>query len=406
MLNDEIIEVLSERLVNRLERANNYILKVIGENIKKIGNIKPKQLYQLQQILKFGGDYNKIAQKLADVTKLNVKDIYEIFEEVAKKEQDFAKKFYDYRNIGYIPYEQNVALQRQVRAIASLTANTYLNISGTLGYALKTPRGVMFTQLSKVYQETIDTGVMSIAQGKETFLEEMTNIIKQLGSSGLKTVDYASGRSVRLDSAVRMNLKDGLRTLHTEMQMQFGEEFGADGIEITVHSYPAPDHELVQGRQFSTIRMNGELSEWEKLQDGQKAKDYKDKEYTLDHDNNGSYRPISKLNCYHTVFDIILGISKPQYDDEYLQKVIDDNEKGFDFENKHYTMYQGTQLQRKIELEIRKTKDIEMMASTAGIEELITDSQKKIRQLTTKYIQLSKISGLPTKIDRMKIANE
>ena len=41
-------------------------------------------------------------------------------------------------------------------------------------------------------------------------------------------------------------------------QKIIGEEIGADGYEISVHSNPAPDHELVQGRQFS-------LEEYEKL---------------------------------------------------------------------------------------------------------------------------------------------
>lgn len=404
MLSDEIIDKVIERVVNRIEQGNTYVLKEIGKVIKRIGTLTPSTAYQLEQILKFGGDYNKIARKLAEITELNVKDIYKIFEEVARNDYNFAKKFYDYRNAPYIPYDQNIALQNQVNAIASLTANQYLNISRTLGFAIRTNRGIKFTELSKMYQETIDTGILAVSQGKTNFDSEMYRIIKELGSSGLKTVDYASGKSIRLDSAVRMNLKDGLRTLHTEMQAQFGKEFGADGVEITVHSYPAPDHAEIQGKQFSKQAFTD-------LQRGLEVLDYKGFRYSLDHDHNGSYRPISTLNCYHTTFDIILGVSEPQYSDEYLQKVIDDNDKGFEFEGKHYTLYEGTQLQRKIELEVRKTKDIQITAvasydgTDTKIGDLITQSQAKIRQLTTKYRQLSEISGLPTKMERMRVPN-
>ena len=41
-------------------------------------------------VLKYGGDYEKIANKLAKITKLNKNDIYKIFEAVAKKDYRFA----------------------------------------------------------------------------------------------------------------------------------------------------------------------------------------------------------------------------------------------------------------------------------------------------------------------------
>ena len=85
-----------------------------------------------------------------------------------------------------------------------------------------------------------------MGQGKTTYQQEMRNAIKQIGQSGLKTIDYESGRSMRLDSAIRMNTLGGLRKLNNQVQEQFGEEFGSDGVEISTHQYPAVDHENVQ----------------------------------------------------------------------------------------------------------------------------------------------------------------
>ena len=80
--------------------------------------------------------------------------------------------------------------------------------------------------------------------------------LKQLGQSGIRTVDYASGYSQRLDSAVRANMQEALTNLTNTLQKQFGEEYGADGIEISVHAAPAIDHQDVQGRQFSKEEYN------------------------------------------------------------------------------------------------------------------------------------------------------
>ena len=396
MLDERLIDKLVERLVERIEEGNTYTLQKIGESIKKIGALLPSKAQELGQILKYGGNFDKIVQKLAKITELNVKDIYEIFEEVAKSDYAFAKQFYDYKDVKYIPYEQNIALQNQVKALAKITANEYVNLSNTLAFTKRVNGKVVYTELARTYQDTLDKAILSIAQGKSTFNEQMYSTIKELGSSGLKTVDYANGRSVRLDSSVRQHIKGALRNLHNELQTEVGKEFGSDGVEISVHINPAPDHAEVQGRQFSK-------EEFAKFQNDQDAVDYTGKVFAKEHEGHDR-RSISEYNCYHYTFDIVLGVSKPEYSEEELKKINEKNNKGFELDGQHYTNYEGTQLQRKLETEIRKQKDIQIMAKASGNKELVQESQQKITQLTHKYKQLSDVSGLPTKMERMRVS--
>ena len=243
----------------------------------------------------------------------------------------------------------------------------------------------------------LDEALLNVGQGKETFDSAIGRILNELGESGIRTLNYESGRSVRLDSAVKMHLQSRLRELHNETQQMIGKEIDADGIEITVHEFPAPDHEDVQGRQFSN-------EEFDKLQAGDFAKGYNGITYTLEHDNKNGYRPISEMNCYHTIFSIVLGVSKPRYSDDQLKKIKEDNEKGFELDGKHYTMYDGEQLLRKIELKIRKNKDIQIMGKESNNIELIDKSQKQITLLTKKYRDILKSSGLKSKIQRAKVS--
>ena len=191
-------------------------------------------------------------------------------------------------------------------------------------------------------------------------------------------MDFKSGRSVRADTQIRMNLLDGMRTLSNELQSQFGEEYGADGVEISVHAHPAPDHEDIQGLQYSK-------EEFEKL-------------------NKELDRPISTMNCYHYIFSIVMGVSKPQYTQEQLDKIKEDNHKGFEFEGKHYTLYEGTQLQRRIETRVRQLKDRQIIAREMGDMEVVGNCQRNITQLTHKYNELSKESGLKAKMKRMTVS--
>ena len=399
-MNEETIELLVERLASRINKANEFFLIKIGENVKKIRGLTPTQAHQLIQILKYGGNYEEIVNEILRLTNLNIQDIDAIFNEMAKKNYEFAEQFYKYRGVEYVPYNQNKALLRQVNALASITKQEMFNYARAtnLGYSIKDLQGnIKFVGLKEVYDRILDTAVLNVGTGVDTFDNAMSKIMKDIGGSGLKTVDYASGRSIRLDSMARMHLKGALRTLHNEIQKQVGEEFDFDGYEISVHSNPAVDHSHVQGRQFS-------IEEYEKLNNGLDAKDYKGNTYTLDHDHKNGFRPISMMNCYHYVFSIILGVNKPEYSEEQLQKIIDDNDKGAIIDGKHYTNYEITQLQRSFERKIREQKDIQILAKESGNKELVKESQDRITQLTNKYKEISKISGLPTRMDRLKVA--
>ena len=120
--------------------------------------------------------------------------------------------------------------------------------------------------------------------------------------------------------------------------------------------------------------------------------------------NGADKRHIGELNCYHKIFAIVIGVSKPEYTDEQLKQINKDNEKGFEYNGKHYTMYEGSQLQRRIELEIRKKKDTQILARSSGDNELAETSELKIRQLTNKYNELCRVSGLQPKKQRMQVS--
>lgn len=406
MINEQVIDNLSERLVSRFENVNTVILKRIGETIKKIGTLTPTDALRLESVLKYGGDYEKITQELAKITGLSMQDIYDIFEGVSKKDLQFAKQFYDYRGVSFIPYEQNIALQRQVESIARITIGEFITNTNMLGYGLQDNNGnIIYKGIRETYNQLIDEAILSISQGKETFQESMARQLKTLGNGGLRVI-YPSTyidkngvekhRTMRLDSVIRTTMQEGLRTLHNANQELFGEEFGSNGVEISIHNNPAVDHEQAQGRQFS-------IDEYNKLQNGLEATDYKGKRITLDHNHDGKHRPISELNCYHYIFSIILGVNKPEYTDEQLKQIIKNNDKGFTFDGKHYTNYEGTQLQRQLERKIREQKDIQILAKASGNDKLVGESQQKITQLTQKYKELSNISGLPTKMQRLKV---
>ena len=408
MINESQIEFLTERLVERINKANIFFYKKIGSALRQIKELTPSQAHQLVQILKYGNNYDEIVRQIAKYTNLNIQDIDSIFNSYAKRDQLFYEKFYKYRNIPFVPFTENTALIMQTRALANIVKNEMYNYTraNLLGFTINGE----FMNLKDTYNYVLDEALLNVSQGKETFDSSMRRILKDIGGSGLKTVKYASGRSVRLDSVVRMHLQDALRTLHNENQKIIGEEFGYDGIEVTHHSNSAPDHiDTIDGKQFALIDKikehiaKGIPTEVEKIRGNQvwvDGKVYDD----FNAMNNALKRPVSTLNCKHKIFTIILGVSKPAHTQEQLDEDKEKNIQGFILDGKHYSLYEGTQLQRQLERAIREQKDIQILAKSSDDMELVGTAQSNIAKLTQKYKELSQVSGLPTKIKRLTVS--
>lgn len=400
MLSEEAIEKLIQPIINRQEKINEYVIQTICERIKEIGTLTPSDAYKLQQLLKMGGDVRKINEEIARQTGLQVKDIKNIIREIARDNYKGVKPFYDYRMIPYIPMLKNEPLMRIVKAIAKQTSDTYVNMAKAQAFMirdLKNPKILKPTPIAETYYSVIDEAVQATQSGVLDYNTAIRRTVEQLGESGLKYVTYntESGRiyTQRMDTAVRRNILDGVRAINQAVQDETGRQFGADGVEITVHDYPAKDHAPVQGHQFS-------LEEYAKLQSDENV-EFRDVDGQLfDHFD----RHIGTLNCRHFTYAIVLGYANPNYSKKELQEILDRNEAGYTLPNgKHYTMYECTQKQRQFETNIRKLKDIQIAAVASGDEELAKKAQAKISDQLKKYKAFSDACNLKIQPERIKV---
>lgn len=405
MFNEERENILIERLVRRQEKANEQILKELGKILGEIGQLTPSEAYTIGQQLKYGESLQKIIKILSKQSQLTEVEIYQMLEGEARHNLAFSKKYFKAREVDFIPYKDNQPLQRLVNEIAIATINNVgvselRNISRTTGITYLDRNGNRVTKnIIDAYNEIVDDAIVNVATGKESFQQELQRQLKTIGQSGIQKIEYESGRHRRIDSAMRMNLKDGLSQLAIAQQEIVGGQFGNDGWEVTVHSYPAIDHKDIQGHIFYNEEFN-KLQDYEYFGD---IKDVNGRIYTRTESEH--IRPIGELNCYHVAMAIVVGVDRPRYTQEELDKINKDNEKGFDFEGKHYTLYEGTQLQRRLELEIRRNRETEVIAKASGEsgKQLLEDTRYTIDQLFDKYHALSDISGLKTKLERTRL---
>lgn len=398
MLSEDAIDNLVQPIVERQEAINLYVILKIARAIKEIGEIIPSDVYKLERILKAGADVREINKELARLTKLQIEDIKSLIKTAAADSYLETKPFYDYSKKPYIPFEKNEELQKFVSAVAEQTSGTYKNISKAQAFMLRDPKNPKIlkpTPISETYQSVIDEAVQSVTNGGIDYNTAIRRELKQLIESGLRKADYQaeSGRyhSQRIDTAVRRNVLDGIRAVNQGVQDETGRQFGADGKEITVHEYPAPDHAPVQGHQFSNY-------EYDRMQVGDCFTDVKGNCFA------GFQRAIGTLNCRHLAFSIIIGVFSTTYTDEELKEKLEKNEKGYTFPNgRHLTMYQCTQEQRRLETEIRRAKDGHMIAKEAGDMKLAEEYKAKVGKYTNQYKAFSAACGLTPKMQKTRV---
>ena len=381
-MNNDKLELALERFVRRFEEFNTKVLEEFGKTISKFDQLTPSQAHKLAQQLKNGRDIDKILDDLERISELSRKDIEDLLEITAKENIAFANTYYEAKAMDKISYETSKQFQDLVKAVEKTTKGEFTNLSKTTALKLLKDNGEGYLKgIREAYEDVIDRCVLAVATGQTNYQKAMYDTIKQLSSSGVKKIYYNNeGKQEyarRLDSSVRMNILDGVRQVNIGIQEQVGKEFGADGVEVSHHVNCAPDHIHIDGQQFSKKK-------FEKI-------------------NNNLTRPVASMNCRHFVFSIVLGVSSPLYTKKQLEEDRKNNEKGFEYEGKHYTLYEGEQLQRKIELAVRQQKDLQIIAKASNDKDTISKAQSNITQLTQKYKELSKISGLPTKMDRMRV---
>lgn len=417
MIDEQLQEKLLEVFDKRFQNYNTKVLEELGNVIKQFKDLTPSQAYALGQQLKYNTTIKNLLNELSKISGMSVEDLKKVLERVAKENIGFADVYYKSRGLDTPVYSENKALQRLVNSVYKVAGEEFKNIAKSTGFRLLDNNGnPLLLDIDKTYKEVIDRCVVSISQGKETYQQAMRSTLKQLSSSGVRKIEYESGYSRRIDSSVRMNVLGAVREVSNQSQMLLGEEFDYNAVEVSHHSNAAPDHSNndiengkfdIDGHQFVKLDILKEqikngiekeitLKDIDEVDHRVKCKGkwY----YDFDYINNNLNRPVSTMSCYHYIFSVVLGVSRPQFTDKQLEEDKKKNNDGFEFEGKHYSMYDGTQLQRKIETAIRQEKDTQILAKASEDNDLVLQSQKRITDLTTKYKQLCSVSGLPNKL--------
>lgn len=233
--------------------------------------------------------------------------------------------------------------------------------------------------MQEVYHKCMDFAFMQVSTGAADYNTAIRQATKNLADQGVYVIEYGSGVHTSLEAAVRRNVMGGLGLMQEQISQRTHDDLGADGWEIDAHSNSAPDHEPIQGHQYS------------------------DADYAAL--NNSLIRRIGTLNCGHSAHPIILGVSPPQYSPEELEQMRQMNETGITYNGRHYTGYAATQRQRRLEAAMRRQKRKILVDEAAGNAEALQADQIRLQIQRQEYARFSRAAGLRTQTERAEAVN-
>jgi hypothetical protein len=388
MLSQDTLGHVADKIGKRFSGVETLVLTTVAKRIREIGEVLPSDATALARLTNIGSDISTITLYFQQQTGLAASEIQQIYQAAAIANLEFARKFYAAQGRRYIPYANNAPLQRIVEAQTQLTANTLENLSNTT--VMNGGHGKNYMPIDMAYRRMVDLAVSAVQAGVSDYNAAMHDSVARMARAGVKTVEYASGVHRRLDSAVRMNIIDGVRAVNQDVARQIGAEFGADGVELSAHMTCAPDHLPMQGRQFAQ-------SEFDALQTQRPSRDYQGHRY------DAIRRPIGMWNCRHFAYPIVLGVSEPIHTDGELERIREDNEKTIDIAGKQMTAYEASQLMRKIETQIRKAKNEAVTFWASGDTFSEAMARDRVRVLTAKYQAVAQAANQRMKYARIRV---
>lgn len=289
MLTPAEIARLPRPVVKLYTQAMNDILVDMARRIGKVDYLTGTAEWQSIKLKEMGMTYKEIVSALSRLSKKTQKDIIALFRDSSIKSLGRDDKIFS-QGVELTKYSPQLLLTLTKRTKDALKYNTNLtkstaaNMSNTLGKAL-----------DRAYLQ-VSSGGFSIDSAKK-------QAVNTLLDEGVSYVEYKSGRTLSVESAVSTNLTTSLKQTTLDLSLQRGEDLGWRYYQVSSHAGCAPDHYWMQGRVFEI-----DTPEYEQ-----------------------ALEDLQRPNCRHSMSPFLDGISQSSFD---VDQTASENQDQYEAEQK------------------------------------------------------------------------
>lgn len=320
MLTEQDFIRIEKQAIGIYQNLELHIIEEIATRIANFGYANTVVINSLRIAEEMGFLYQDIVRLVAEYNNTTYEKVNEIFYEAGEKSLSFDDKIYKEASLRPVPLKQSESIKQIMNATIIRTAGNLQNLCMTTATTGQTQ---FINAINNAYLYT-STGVKSYTQA---IIDEITNI----GQQGA-LIQYPSGRTMNIESAIRMNVVTSVNQNCGKLQETRADEMNWDLMELTAHSGARPSHIEWQGKIVSRSGKKGYLN--------------------LSDIGYGSATGFKGINCRHDWYPYYKGSTRA-YTQEQLKEW--QNEK-VTYNGKKISKYDATQIQRRMERQIRADK--------------------------------------------------
>lgn len=354
------------------------IMEDIVRRIKQTGKITSTADWQINRLRILGYSSEDIEKMLKETLDKSYPEMFELYDKVIDWEYVRKKDIYEQINAEFIPYEENEELQQLAEGFIQQSKADLKNITQSLGFYLDYGNGnPVLTPLAEVYQKYLDAACMDIVTGAFDYNSVLRRVVTQITNSGLRQIDYASGRANRVDVAARRAVMTGVSQLTGKISDMNAEKLGTEYFEVAWHGGARPSHAVWQGKVWS-------------------------KKELVTVCGLGTGPGLLGWNCYHEYYPFFPGISERNWTDEWLAEQDRKENTPKTFNGKEYTLYEAKQRQRQMETAMRAQREKVKLLEAGGADpDEVMLARAKYQGQLNEYSRFCKKMGLTEERERI-----
>lgn len=374
----EYQDKMVDKMTARFTALEGRIMQDIVRRINMTGKITSTADWQINRLKVLGYPSEDIEASLKETLNATYPEMFELYDKVINWEYVRNKDVYEQINAEYIPYEENEQLRQITEGIKRQTRDELDNITQSLGFYLDYGDGKrILTPIAQVYQGFLDAACIDIVSGAFDYNSVLRRVVTQLTNSGLRQIDYASGRANRIDVAARRAIMTGMSQITGKITDYNAEKLGADHFEVAWHSGARPTHAVWQGKVWT-------------------------REQLINVCGLGSATGLLGINCYHEYYPFFPGISERNWTDEWLEEKKRQENTPKTFGGKEYTLYEAKQQQRKMETAMRAQREKVKLLEAGGADpDDVMLARAKYQGQLNEYSRFCKKMGLTEERERI-----
>lgn len=344
-MKDDYKNKLASKIASRYQDLEERIMQDIVRRIMKAGEITSTADWQINRLRILGYSSEGIEKEIKKALNASYPEMFELYDKVINWEYVRNKDIYEQINAEYIPFEENGQLKQITEAIIDQSFDDLENVANSLGFYLDYGNGQkVLTPLSQVYTKYLDAACYDIVTGAFDYNSVLRRVVTQLTNSGLRQIDYSSGRANRVDVAARRAIMTAVSQITGKISEYNAQKLGTEYFEVEWHAGARPTHAVWQGRVWS-------------------------KEQLYSVCGLGTMTGLLGVNCYHTYHLFFPGLSERNWTDDWLEEQNRKENEPREFLGKEYTLYEAKQRQRQMETAMRAQREKVKLLQAGGADQ-------------------------------------